>query len=210
LFGTQNLLTFVLAGILLNLTPGPDTMYILARGTARDVKAGVLSALGIGAGSLVHTFAAAMGLSVILWSSATAFLVVKYIGAAYLIYLGISMMRSKVDTGAGRFADENASSGWTIFAQGMLCNVLNPKVAVFFLAFLPQFVDPTAGRTVLPLLLLGFIFITTGTTWCIILGLLGGKVSDVLRRTQALGTALNRVAGAVIIGLGARLALARR
>jgi threonine/homoserine/homoserine lactone efflux protein len=203
-------LTFVLAGILLNLTPGPDTMYILARGTARGVKAGVLSALGIGAGSLVHTFAAAMGLSVILWSSATAFLVVKYIGAAYLIYLGISMMRSKVDTGAGRFADENASSGWTIFAQGMLCNVLNPKVAVFFLAFLPQFVDPTAGRTVLPLLLLGFIFITTGTTWCIILGLLGGKVSDVLRRTQALGTALNRVAGAVIIGLGARLALARR
>ncbi|MGD2110847.1 MAG: LysE family translocator [Phycisphaerae bacterium] len=210
MFGTQNLLTFVLAGILLNLTPGPDTMYILARGTARGVKAGVLSALGIGAGSLVHTFAAAMGLSVILWSSATAFLVVKYIGAAYLIYLGISMMRSKVDTGAGRFADENASSGWTIFAQGMLCNVLNPKVAVFFLAFLPQFVDPTAGRTVLPLLLLGFIFITTGTTWCIILGLLGGKVSDVLRRTQALGTALNRVAGAVIIGLGARLALARR
>jgi threonine/homoserine/homoserine lactone efflux protein len=209
MLGTQNLITFVLAGILLNLTPGPDTMYILARGTAQGTRAGVLSALGISTGGLTHTLAAALGLSVILASSAMAFTVLKYAGAAYLVLLGIRTLQQAADVQIGPNKPWIGTSGRAIYVQGLLTSVLNPKTAVFFLAFLPQFVDPDSRHTVLPFVLLGCLFVTTGTIWCVILGVLAGTVSRTLRTKRSLSIALNRLAGAVFIGLGARLAFER-
>jgi threonine/homoserine/homoserine lactone efflux protein len=157
-------------------------MYILARGAAQGTRAGVLSALGVGTGGLCHTIATATGLSMILASSATAFIVVKWLGAVYLVFLGIRMVRQKtVDVLHRSHRSFAESNGWTTYRQGILCNVLNPKVAVFFLAFLPQFVDPSSGRTVFPFLFLGFVFVVTGTTWCVIVGVGAGKVSDLAR-----------------------------
>ncbi|UCE60448.1 MAG: LysE family translocator [Phycisphaerales bacterium] len=209
MFGTQNLATFVSVGILLNLTPGPDTMYILARGAAQGVRAGVLSALGISTGGLIHTLAAATGLSIILASSATVFTIIKYVGAAYLIALGIGMLLRKVDPHSSAGKSSNGRDGWTVYRQGALTNVLNPKVAVFFLAFLPQFVDPSSGHTVIPFVILGCIFVTTGTIWCVLVGALAGKMSLVLRTKRSVQLALNRISGAVFIALGGKLALER-
>ncbi len=141
MFGAQDLLTFILAGLLLNITPGADTLYIVGRSTAQGVRAGVVAALGIGAGCIVHIVAAAIGLSAILAASSTAFTIVKYLGAAYLAYLGISMLRVQGKTQEVR-SELPAVSLAKVFWQGFLTNVLNPKVALFFLAFLPQFIAP--------------------------------------------------------------------
>src|SRR6202789_4253405 len=131
----------MLSGFLLNITPGPDTLYIVGRGSTQGWRAGAVAALGIGAGTLVHICAAALGLSAILAASATAFTAVKIIGAAYLVYVGISLIRSKSSTQTSPAASGNRLTSMRgIFFQGFLTNVLNPKVALFFLAFLPQFV----------------------------------------------------------------------
>ena len=141
MLGTHDLWLFVLSGLLLNITPGPDTLYIVGRSSAQGVRGGAVAALGIGAGALVHICAAALGLSAILAASATAFTVVKIVGAVYLVYVGISLMRSRRSTPSAPLASEYRPTRLrAIFFQGFLTNVLNPKVALFFLAFLPQFV----------------------------------------------------------------------
>src|SRR5947209_4624879 len=169
MLGTHDLPAFLLASFLLWITPGPDTMYILARSISQGIRAGVLSALGIGCGILLHTTLAAFGLSALLAASATAFHVVKLAGAAYLIYLGVQALRG---SGALATPEIAAASPWRIVRQGILTNALNPKVAIFFLAFLPQFVDPAAGFGPIPFLLLGGLFVSGGTLWC--LGLAAG------------------------------------
>src|SRR5512143_3874350 len=131
--GIHDLGLFVLSGLLLNVTPGADTLYIVARGTTQGTRAGAVAALGIGAGCIVHTLAAAVGLSAILATSATAFTIVKWIGAAYLVYLGAALLASR-PAAAAPAALPRASLP-RVFAQGFLTNVLNPKVALFFLAF---------------------------------------------------------------------------
>jgi threonine/homoserine/homoserine lactone efflux protein len=134
---------FLLATITLNLTPGPDMLYVIARSVGQGRKAGVVSALGIGAGTLVHMFAVALGLAALLRSVPMAYDAVKYGGAAYLLYLGVRMFLSKGRTeGETRLRKERYRR---VFAQGVVTNVLNPKVALFFLAFLPQFLDPQPG-----------------------------------------------------------------
>jgi threonine/homoserine/homoserine lactone efflux protein len=139
LFGTHDLWLFVLSGLLLNITPGPDTLYIVGRSSAQGARAGAVAALGIGTGALVHICAAALGLSALLAASATAFTAVKIVGAAYLVYVGISLIRSKGPAESPASAAENPSvSVRGIFFQGFLTNVLNPKVALFFMSFLPQ------------------------------------------------------------------------
>src|SRR5688572_11684813 len=138
MFGTEHLALFVLSGILLNLTPGQDTLYIVGRSVAQGRRAGLLSVAGIVSGLVVHTSAAAFGLSAILAASTTAFLAVKLAGAVYLVYLGVRMAFGRVseEEGPASFARE---SDWAIYRAGVLTNVLNPKVAIFFMAFLPQF-----------------------------------------------------------------------
>src|SRR5688572_14581097 len=208
MFGTQHLALFIASGILLNITPGQDTLYIIGRTVSQGRRAGVLSVLGISSGSVVHTIAAAYGLAAILATSANAYVVIKFTGAAYLAYLGVRMMLSGPI--AGEAAPEfGADSGWSIYRAGLLTNVLNPKVALFFLAFLPQFVAPTAESRVLAFLFLGAIFIVNGTLWCLVLVWGASTVSARLRRHAARGAIVKRATGAVFVGLGVRLAVSK-
>ena len=210
MFGTHDLWLFVLSGLLLNITPGPDTLYIVGRSSSRGAQAGAVAALGIGTGALVHICAAALGLSAILAASATAFAAVKIIGAAYLVYVGISLIRSSKPVGPSPVTVEiRPASIRGIFFQGFLTNVLNPKVALFFLAFLPQFVASDAPSKALAFLFLGAIFDINGTLWNLLVAWSTARISG---RFGAGGTFLkwfNRSIGSLFIAIGIRLALAQ-
>ncbi|WP_035608571.1 LysE family translocator [Haloferula sp. BvORR071] len=208
MFGIQYFGVFLLSGFLLNLTPGPDNFYILGRSMAQGRGAGVASALGIGAGALVHTSAAALGLSAIIAASATAFFLVKLAGAAYLIYLGIRMMRSRASSDPLP-ASFSTSGFWPVFRQGLLTNVLNPKVALFFLAFMPQFIRQDSPSKFAAFLVLGLCFVFTGTLWCLFLAWSSAWVGERLRKSPGFSTLLNRVAGGLFVFLGVRLVATR-
>jgi threonine/homoserine/homoserine lactone efflux protein len=200
-------LLFILAGILLNLTPGQDTLYVLGRSLSGGLRAGIAAALGIGVGSLIHTVAAALGLSVVLAASPTAFMTVKLCGAAYLVFLGAKLLFFRPRALAAPRPSERGD--WSAFAQGILSNVLNPKVALFFLAFLPQFISPASTSKTLDFLALGATFVTTGTIWCLILAFAAARLSRFFAANPAVRTLIDRAAGALFIALGARLAFAR-
>ena len=208
MFGTEHLGVFVVSGILLNLTPGQDTLYIVGRSVAQGRRAGLLSVLGIVSGSVIHTVAAAFGLSAILATSAGAFMVVKLVGAAYLAYLGIRMLLERPSS-AATAAEYAAERDWAVYRAGLLTNVLNPKVALFFLAFLPQFVSPAADSRVLSFLFLGGIFIFNGTLWCLALVWGASAMSRRVRGRASSGVWLKRATGAVFVGLGVRFAVSR-
>lgn len=205
MFGIENYLGFILAGIILNLTPGTDTMYILTRSISQGRKAGIYSALGISTGGLIHTLFASFGLSVILAKSAVAFAIIKYLGVAYLLYLGAKMLLDKSNSFENSM-DEGASLDLTkIYKQGVLTNVLNPKVALFFLAFLPQFINPDYATGSLPFLILGITFMATGTLWCLFLAYAASQITKTLRTNDRIGLIMQRVSGLVFIGLGLKL-----
>ena len=221
MLGTTALPLFVASGLLLNMTPGPDTLYILGRTATHGFRGGALAALGIGAGTFVHTFAAAAGLSALLAASATAFAVVKWIGAAYLAYVGITMLLTRVAKPAARAVESRASplpqsetsalaSGQAtlrqVFVQGFLTNVLNPKVALFFLAFLPQFVDPHASSKALAFVFLGIVFNVNGTLWNLLVAWSAAGVAKRFAGARAIGVWFNRAIGALFVYLGVRLA----
>jgi threonine/homoserine/homoserine lactone efflux protein len=208
MFGTYNLPLFIVSGLLLNMTPGQDTFYIVGRSVAQGRRAGVWSVLGITAGCVVHTLAAAFGLSAILATSASAFLAVKFAGAAYLVYLGVRMLFavSARDMPSSELRPEGS---WAIFRAGFLTNVLNPKVALFFLAFLPQFVDASAPSKLAAFLFLGAVFMFNGTLWCLFLVWCASAVSRRLRTHQRAGAMVTRAAGALFVGLGVKLAVSK-
>jgi threonine/homoserine/homoserine lactone efflux protein len=212
MFGIENVELFIAAAVMLNLTPGQDTMYIIGQSLARGRVAGVWSALGISVGSLLHTIAAAFGLSAILAASATAFEIVKWAGAVYLVYLGARMIferRGNLPDAAGTNASQDGHWDAASFRRGVTTNVLNPKVAVFFLAFLPQFVSPTATNTIVPFLILGATFIGTGTVWCLIVAFAAARFSARARSNPAILKWVRRLAGGLFIGLGLKLAFSR-
>jgi threonine/homoserine/homoserine lactone efflux protein len=197
---------FIGAVVVLVLAPGPDMAYMLARTLAQGRKAGAIAALGINAGAYVHVAAAVTGLSAVLATSSTAFTVVKWLGACYLIWIGVRAIRSNsglMDVGGGQTRALDANS---IFLQGFLSDVLNPKVAIFFLAFLPQFVEVGSQREMQQLLLLG----VTGNMVAIALNLalvyFAGAATERLRASGKLALWLNRTMGGVFIALGIRLA----
>jgi threonine/homoserine/homoserine lactone efflux protein len=208
MLGIHDFSLFLAAGILLNLTPGPDTVYILGRSVAQGRGAGVCSALGICVGSIFHTSAAALGLSAILATSALAFGAIKLFGGVYLIFLGFKMIldRHKHLSLPSNFRRLTTAAA---FRQGVLTNILNPKVALFFLAFLPQFIDPASKTKVLAFLVLGFAFVTTGTIWCLVLAWFASAFSERLRTNETIAQWLNRTAGALFVFLGFRLATAK-
>ena len=208
MFGIHDFGLFLVAGVLLNLTPGPDTAYILGRTIAQGREAGIASALGICVGSIFHTCAAALGLSAILATSALAFVAIKLLGGAYLIFLGIKMLldRRKHLSLPTNFRRRTTTAA---FRQGVFTNILNPKVALFFLAFLPQFIDPASNMKVLAFLALGLTFVTTGTIWCLVLAWFASAFSERLRGNQTIEQWLNRAAGALFVFLGLRLASAK-
>jgi RhtB (resistance to homoserine/threonine) family protein len=208
MFGIHDFGLFLAAGILLNLTPGPDTVYILGRSLAQGRESGVASALGISVGSIFHTCAAALGLSAILATSALAFGTIKLLGGAYLIFLGIKMVldRRKQLSVPSNFRRRTTMAA---FRQGILTNVLNPKVALFFLAFLPQFIDPASNAKIAAFITLGLTFVTTGTIWCLVLAWFASAFSERLRKNETISQWLNRTAGALFVFLGARMATSR-
>ena len=210
--GTQHLWLFIVSGLLLNITPGPDSLFIMARSATQGWRAGFVACWGIGSGTLVHVLAAALGLSALLAASATAFTVVKVIGAAYLVWIGIGMLRQRgADVEAPTpDAVPRAIRYRDIYRQGFLTNVLNPKVALFFLAFVPQFIAPDASSKPLAFIVLGAIFDINGMLWCHSLALFTAFASRRLNVGAAVGRWLNRTMGAVFVALGARLALASR
>lgn len=198
---------FLSASFLLWLTPGPDTMYILARTISQGRLAGLFSVLGVSAGILAHTLFAAIGLSAILATSALAFTVVKSIGAAYLIYLGIQAWRSN-HTRAG--SSGVAAQGRTkLFYQGFLTNLLNPKIALFFLAFLPQFVAPGSDNGSSIFLFLGGIFVLGGTLWCLLLVTFASSFTRAAGANARLSGVVSKVTGLLYIGLGLNLLRAK-
>jgi len=208
-FGTHDLWLFVLSGLLLNVTPGPDTLYIVGRSSTQGARAGIVAALGIGTGALVHVCAAALGLSALLAASAVAFTAVKIIGAAYLVYVGISLIRSKISAQSLQMApDYRQPSMRGIFIQGFLTNVLNPKVALFFLAFLPQFVSLDAASKPLAFLFLGVIFDLNGTIWNLLVAWSTARISRRLAAAGWFKPWFNRCVGGLFVFVGIRLALA--
>ena len=194
---------FLVATITLALIPGPDMVYVLARSVGQGRKAGIVSALGVSVGILVHTSAAALGLSALLMSSAFAYTAVKYLGAVYLIYLGVRIVLSK-DTGS--LSTLQQASLKRIFSQGVLTNVLNPKIALFFLAFLPQFVDVSSGQVAWQILTLGIIFNVIGTLWHIALASLAGSAGSWLRKRPSFSYIQKWFTGSILIALGIRVA----
>jgi len=200
-------LTFAIATLILNLTPGPDMMYIIARSLGQGRRAGVVSTFGISAGCLFHAFAASVGIAAVLRSWPIAFQVVRYAGAAYLIYLGVRLVMRRHREGEAAAAAPAAPLP-AIFRQGVITNVLNPKVALFFLAFLPQFVSPAGGSATMQLITLSVYFIFSATIVNLAVANLSGVAGDFLRRGRNMAR-MERASGAVFIALGLRVGLAR-
>jgi threonine/homoserine/homoserine lactone efflux protein len=204
MFGIHNYWLFIVSGLLLNMIPGQDTFYIVSRSVSQGRGAGVLSVLGISTGCLVHTFAAAFGLSAVLAASSRAFMVVKFIGAAYLVYLGFQMFFSRATTPRHLTTGQTAR-GWMIYRQGILTNVLNPKVALFFLAFLPQFIESGSSTKMMAFLILGLTFIFNGTIWCMLIVWFASAISQRFRAEASTESWLKRATGALFVGLGLKL-----
>lgn len=207
MLGIHELWLFILSGLLLNITPGPDTAYILGRTIQLGWRGGAAAAIGISCGCLVHVLGAAIGLSALLMASSTAFLVVKLIGAAYLVLTGLQMLLSRAKPIVELAGPGGETSISRVFWQGALTNVLNPKVALFFLAFLPQFVAADSPHKTLAFLTLGLIFITGGTLWCLGLAAFAARAAGRIRQSAGVVAWINRSLGALFIYLGIRVAM---
>ena len=210
----DQLLLFVAAGLLLNLTPGPDVLYIVSNALRGGARAGMVAALGITAGCFVHIFAAAVGVSALMVASTTAFTVLKWLGTAYLVYVGLRLLLSKPSSAMTLEANNSYPVGAigqknfkAIFLRGFWTNALNPKVALFFLAFLPQFIGPTVAHKPLAFLLLGLLFNFNGLWvnlgWALAAAWLAGRATLVQRSMHW----LDRIAGVLFISFGIKLAL---
>lgn len=210
----DSLLLFIAAGLLLNLTPGPDVLYIVTHALRSGARAGIAAAFGITAGCFVHIIAAAVGVSALMAASSTAFAVLKWLGAAYLVYVGLRLLTAKAGSAIkleavhGHFAGSSVAIDYkTIFVRGFGTNALNPKVALFFLAFVPQFIAPTVEHKPLAFLLLGLLFNFNGLWvnigWALAAAWLAGRAGVVQRSMHW----LDRVAGAMFVGFGIKLAL---
>jgi len=210
MLGIHHYWLFIATAIVLVLTPGQDTFFILGRSLASGRPAGVAAALGITVGSVIHTCLAALGLSALLATSPYAFMAVKFAGAAYLLYIGIRALLARAGSLPGAAGNGARDGRWAAFRQGILNNLLNPKVALFFLALMPQFISAGSTHKVAAFLALGITFVTLGVLWCLVLAVGAAHLRAVFLRRPSMATWLNRVAGAMFIGLGLRLATARQ
>ena len=207
MFGIHDLALFVVSGLLLNMMPGPDSLLIMLRSGSQGWRAGSAAALGIGTGTMIHVLAAALGLSALLSASAELFTVIKLAGALYLVYLGVSLFRQPAaNSTAGAAVTLPALSYGRIYRQGVLTNVLNPKVALFFLAFVPQFIAPDAPDKAIAFILLGCIFNLNGMIWCHLLVFSTAYARNKVKLPARIGRWLNRGIGTLFVGLGIKLA----
>lgn len=213
MLGIHDLALFIVSGLLLNMTPGPDSLLIMTHSARQGFRAGSAAALGVGSGTFAHVFAAALGLSALLATSATAFSIIKYIGAAYLLYIGLRMLFSKSAADNTAPTSERTPAALPlkkIFQQGFLTNVLNPKVALFFLAFVPQFVDAQSPHKALAFIVLGCIFNLNGMAWCHLLAAFTAFFSRRMPIDRQVSIWLNRLLGGLFVSFGIKLAVAGR
>lgn len=201
---------FLLASLALNVTPGADMTYVATRSAAQGSSAGLVSALGISSGGMIHTAAAAVGLSAVLLHSQTAFAVVKYVGAGYLLYLAWRMWQGSGGADGGEASRRPRASLARVYAEGVLTNLLNPKVALFVLAFLPQFVDPAKGAVAGQILVLGFLFNLGGTAVNAAVALSTDAAGRHLKASRRFGGLMRRLSALVFVGLALRLATSGR
>ena len=211
MFGITHFGFFVIAVFLLNVTPGPDTAYIVGRSVAQGRGAGLMSALGISAGCCVHSLACAFGLTALLAASATAFTVIKFVGALYLMYLGARLIFTKpaAPEAAGTTRAAGAPKSLRqLFLQGFWTNVLNPKVVLFFVSFFPQFVTTGSDHKALAFLTLGAVFVVMSTVWNSFVAWIAGSVTQRFSGKPAVKRWLDRGVGSAFVGLGIKLATA--
>ena len=201
------LIYFLGASAALTVAPGPDNIFVLTQGIARGRRPAIVTALGMCSGISVHTTAAALGISAVFYSSALAFSVVKYAGAAYLLYLAFRTLR---DRSAVRLAGVDERPAAALFKRGFIMNVLNPKVAMFFLAFLPQFVTPAAGHVPLQMLALGLIFMAQAVVIFTLIGYFSGSIGNFILARPRVARHFDWLTAGVFASLGVRLALAER
>jgi threonine/homoserine/homoserine lactone efflux protein len=209
MLGIHNLSLYLISCVLLNLTPGQDTIYIIGRSVVQGKKGGIISVFGIMSGVLVHTLLAALGLSMILATSFLAFSLVKYLGAGYLVWIGIGFIRNKSRHAQGMVERNIEFKLWATYRQGLLTNLLNPKVALFFLSFLPQFVSPQTEFVFGAFMALGMIFFTTGSIWCLVLVYGSSWLTGKFSGGSGMGGIIKKFTGTLFVGLGIRLALSQ-
>ena len=195
---------FLIASALLTLAPGPDIVYVLTRGIAQGRRAGLAAAFGFATGVIFHTALAALGIAALIRSSEFAFALVRYAGAAYLVYLGVRTLMSSSAVQLGR--DHSTIALWTVYKQSVIGNVLNPKVTLFFLSFLPQFVQVNAGHVELQMVMLGALFMLQTVLIFGAIALFSGAIGDRLRTNPVIANRLNAFAGVIFIALGVRVA----
>ncbi|MHA6909056.1 LysE family translocator [Ralstonia pseudosolanacearum] len=203
-----NVLLFLLSSVAITVMPGPDNLQVIARGASQGRKAGLAAAAGFASGCLFHTTLAALGLAAVLQSAPVAFQAIRWLGAAYLVWLGVQALRSKGGVGPSVSA-QAAPDLWQVFRQSVLANMLNPKVTLFFVVFLPQFVDAQAGHAALQMLLLGGVFMAQTVVVFGLYGWCAAALGGWMRRTPRASLWLDRVSGCIFIGLGLRVALTK-
>ncbi|HSR18856.1 MAG TPA: LysE family translocator [Ignavibacteriaceae bacterium] len=201
--GIINLPLFIISAAILVIAPGPDFIYVTSRGISEGHKAGVLSALGISVGLLIHTLFAAFGLSAIIQASSTAYILIKFAGAGYLIYLGIKALLRKDSLNS----KEIESKKGNVFKQGVLTNVFNPKAIITFMAFLPQFVDLKMSSHIIQFSILGIIIAVIAVLWFGLVGYFSGIIGSVIKKSRLFQNVVSYLSGTVMIALGLRLAL---
>jgi RhtB (resistance to homoserine/threonine) family protein len=209
MFNIENFYLFLSVSILVNLSPGPDMLYTTARSLSQGTKAGILSAFGIFTGCLFHLSAAVFGLSKIIEESILLFSIIKYAGAAYLIYLGLRSLFKK-KRNAAKIETFTIMSYWKIFLQAMLTNLLNPKVAIFFLSFLPQFIDPHSAFLKEQIGFLGLWFAVQGTLILIIIASLTGAFRNMLQHNKNFWNWQEKITGMILVGLGIRMIITKK
>lgn len=208
--GIINLEAFIVTALIVVTTPGIDTIMVLTRSISKGKKAGLYSALGVSLGLIFHTCAVTFGLSLIIAQSAVAFGIIKYLGAAYLMYIGLKSLLSKSEQTKIKVSNIKITGMRKMFLSAFLSDILNPKIAIFFLAFLPQFIQPTEINNPVPYLLLGLIMFVITLIWCSFLALMGSKVAVLFNKNKKVESWLNKTSGIVFILLGLKVALTKK
>lgn len=205
--GIENLITFMVTALFFIMTPGMDTVFVLNKSIGQGRKSGVYATLGVNAGVLTHTLFAALGFSIIIAKSAYAFTTIKYVGAIYLIFLGVMKLKTKKDFLILKDKNQKQATGKNDFWSGFLTNTLNPKVALFFLAFFPQFITPNQIENPVPFIFLGLTYALIGMIWYITLTLFASVFSQKIKNNPTIGKWLNKLSGVVFIAMGIKIAL---
>lgn len=198
---------FLITSIVIIITPGPDMIYVLTQGISKGKKAGILSAVGVVSGLIIHTIIASLGLGIIITTSRIAYTILKYTGAVYLCYLGIKSIREKTKIDINESKDFHTGK---TYINGLLSNVFNPKIIVFFMAFLPQFIDPNKINPQKLFLILGLAFAVMGAVFLSVIGYMSGRIGTLLKKNQVILKWMNKIAGSILIGLGLRLVIEKR